>query len=310
MRLIFFGNPRFAVPSLERLASSSHDVACVVTSQDRPAGRGRKLRVPDVKLAAERLGLPVTQVEDLRNASFLEKIAGYAALLFVVVAFRILPPELFSIPQNGAVNLHASLLPKYRGAAPINRAIMAGETETGVTTFQIERRVDTGGILLQYSEPILPDDTFDSLHDRLSVLGADALVETLDGLESGSLQQKPQDASTATRAPKLKPEDAEIDWSKSAEVIRNQIRGLCSTPGAFTYLNGTKLKIFAGEVIEQPVEGMNPGKITGSNGSAGLLVACGSGMLRILDLQPSGKRRMRAEDFLRGHPISAGEQLG
>ncbi len=309
MRLIFFGNPKFAVPSLERLASS-HDVACVVTSPDKPAGRGRKLRVPDVKLVAERLGLPVLQAGDLKDSSFLAEIARYAALLFVVVAFRILPPELFSIPQLGAINLHASLLPRYRGAAPINRAIMAGETETGVTTFLIRKKVDTGGILLQRSEKILPNDTFGSLHDRLSAIGADVLVETVNGLESGTLKPVPQDSINATKAPKLKPEDGRIDWSRSAEEIRNQVRSLCPIPSAHTDRNGEKLKIFSSEIVRSALRDHNPGEIIRNNGISGLVVACGKGLLRILELQPAGRKRMNAEDYLRGYPIEPGEKLG
>ncbi len=309
MRLIFFGNPEFAVPSLERLASS-HDVACVVTSPDRPAGRGRKLRIPDVKSAAERLGLPVLQVEDLKDSSFLAEIARYAALLFVVVAFRILPPELFTIPQLGAINLHASLLPRYRGAAPINRAIMAGETETGVTTFLIRKKVDTGGILLQRSEVILPDDTFGSLHDRLSVIGADVLVETVNGLESGTLKPVPQDSTFASKAPKLSPEDGRIDWGRPAEDIRNQIRGLCPVPCAYTYRDGKKLKVFNSEIVSATLKDHNPGEIMLNGDNSGFVVACGKDLLRILELQPAGRKRMNASDYLRGYPVRPGEKLG
>lgn len=310
MRLIFFGNPNFAVPCLEVLASSSHEIACVVTSLDRPSGRGRKLRAPDVKITAERLGLPVLQVQDLRDGSFLEKIAQYAAALFAVVAFRILPVELFGIPPFGAINLHASLLPRYRGAAPINRAIMAGETVTGVTTFQIRKKVDTGDVLLQREEAISPNDTFDSLHDRLSLLGADVLLETIDGLEKGTLKPVVQDPAAASKAPKLQPDEGEIDWSEPAEAINNRIRGLSSTPGAFTYRDGDKLKIYVSEPIEASREGFAPGEVIPANGADGLVVAGGSGWLRVLELQPAGKKRMKAEDYLRGYPLAEGEVLG
>ena len=310
MRLIFFGNPKFAVPSLKRLASSSHEIVSVVTSPDRPSGRGRKLRAPDVKVAAKQLGLPVLQVEYLKDTSFLEKIAELAAALFVVVAFRILPSELFGISPLGAINLHASLLPKYRGAAPINRAIMAGETVTGVTTFQIKKKVDTGNILLQRGEMISPDDSFDSLHDRLSHLGAELLLESIDGLENGTLKPVAQDPALATKAPKLQPGEGEIDWSKPAVVINNLIRGLCSVPGAFTYRSGNKLKIYRSEPIETQRPGYKPGQVVFDDDISGFVVASGEGWLRLLDLQPAGKMRMKAEDYLRGYPFAMGETLG
>jgi len=309
MRLIFFGNPKFAVPALEKLASS-HETACVVTSPDRPSGRGRKLRAPEIKTAAERIGLPVLQVEDLRDSSFLQKITQYAAALFAVVAFRILPVELFGIPPLGAINLHASLLPKYRGAAPINRAIMAGETVTGVTTFQIRKKVDTGDILLQREVAISPGDTFDSLHDRLSLLGADILLETIDGLERGALKPVAQDPASASKAPKLRPDEGQIDWSESAVVINNHIRGLSSTPGAFTFRDGGKVKIYSSEPIEASRPGLKPGEVVLGDGVEGLVVAGGAGWLRVLEVQPAGKKRMKAEDYLRGYPLAEGDVLG
>lgn len=310
MRLIFFGNPKFAVPGLQKLASSSHEIACVVTSPDRPSGRGRKLREPEVKTAVAKLDLPVLQVEDLKDSTFLEKLGQFAAALFVVVAFRILPVELFSIPHHGAINLHASLLPRYRGAAPINRAIMAGETVTGVTTFQIKKKVDTGNILLQREEAILPDDTYDSLYDRLSMVGADLLLETIDKLERDELDPITQDPSLATKAPKIHPSDGEIDWSQPAATVNNLIRGLCSTPGAFTYRSGSKLKILAAEPIEESRAGLGVGEVVAEDGCDELVVASGSGWLRIHELQPAGKKRMKARDYLRGNPIARGEVLG
>jgi len=310
MRLVFFGNPKFALPSLKRLVSSSHDIACVVTSPNRAAGRGRKLHVPEVKSAAERYGLPVLQVEDLTDSSFLEKLAQLAAALFVVVAFRILPPELYSIPEYGAINLHASLLPRYRGAAPINHAIMAGETETGVTTFQIKKKVDTGAMLMQRKEKILPDDTFDSLHDRLSLLGADVLLDTINGIERGIIEPIEQDASQASKAPKIRPEQGEIDWSRPAETINNLIRGFCSRPGAYTFRKGNKLKIFRSEVLHIGKNTFEPGRLVKLDDVDGLLVATGDGVLRLHELQPSGKKRMKADDYLRGYPSESGEKLG
>jgi len=310
MRLIFFGNPKFALPSLERIASSSHEIACVVTSLDRPAGRGRKLHVPEVKAVTQNLGLPLLQVDDLKAPGFLQKVAGFAAALFIVVAFRILPPELFSIPKMGAVNLHASLLPMYRGAAPINRAIMAGETVTGVTTFQIKKKVDTGDMLLQREEQISQDDTFDSLHDKLSLLGADVLLETIDRLESGDIQPVPQDQSRSSKAPKLKPEDGEIDWSRNAVDIRNHIRGLCSSPGAYTMRSGSKLKVFSAEAVGAGNEVSKPGEVHTGELNRSFIVATGDQSLQLLEVQPAGKKRMTAEAYLRGYPLKTGEVLG
>jgi methionyl-tRNA formyltransferase len=281
-----------------------------VTSPDRPSGRGRRLKAPEVKTAADKLGLPVMQVDDMRDASFLERIARYAATLFAVVAFRILPESLFEIPPLGAINLHASLLPKYRGAAPINRAIMAGETLTGVTTFQIKRKVDTGEILLAREESISPEDTFDSLHDRLSRVGADVLLETIDGLEKGVLKPRAQNPTQATKAPKLKPEDGRVVWSESAHVICNQVRGLCSSPGAFAYRDGKKLKIYRCQPVQTIAPNLRPGQVVTSSDVDGFVVATGSGLLRILELQPAGKKRMNAGDYLRGYPLAEGEVLG
>lgn len=310
MRLIFFGNPKFALPSLNKLASSSHEIACVVTSPDRPSGRGRKLRPPEVAVKAKELGLPLVQVEKLKDKDFLEKISSFAAALFVVVAFRILPPQLFEIPPHGAINLHASLLPKYRGAAPINWAIMRGEKATGVTTFQIKKRVDTGDVLLQKEVPIHLDDDYDSLYERLSQTGADLLVETVDRIERGDIEPVSQDPSEATSAPKLTPEHGEIDWSRPAAEIRDQIRGLSSKPGAYTFRDGDKLKIYRSEPVEAAKPGYTPGRIVDNSATNGLVVAAGDVWLKLLEVQPAGKQRMKADDYLRGNPPKSGEVLG
>jgi len=308
MRLIFFGNPKFAIPSLSKLASSSHEIACVVTSPDRPSGRGQKLRPPEVAVKARELGLPLIQVEKLKDKDFLEKISSFAAALFVVVAFRILPPQLFEIPPHGTINLHAALLPKFRGAAPINWAIMRGERVTGVTTFQIKKRVDTGDLLLQKEEQIHPDDDYDSLYERLSQTGADLLLETVNLIERGEITPVSQDPSQITSAPKLTPEHGEIDWSRSAEEIHNQIRGLSSKPGAYTFRDGVKLKIYKSELIDPTEPGVTPGTIVDSE--KGLVVATGNTWLKLLEVQPAGKKRMKADDYLRGYPPESGEALG
>jgi len=310
VRLIFFGNPKFAVPSLRELSSSRHEIAAVVTSTDKPSGRGRKLRQPEVKIEADRLGIPVLQVEDLRGKDFLDKIAAFAAALFVVVAFRILPPQLFEIPPQGAINLHASLLPKYRGAAPINRAIVAGETETGLTTFQIKKRVDTGDVLMQDKIPIHPDDNYDSLSERMSDVGARLLVATVDGLESGTLSPIAQDPAKASPAPKIKPEEGEIDWSRSAAEVRNQIRGFTSKPGAYTFLEGGKLKVFSVQHADIDSASDHPGEIVRVSPRDGIFIVTGDGVLEIVELQPSGKKRMKTLDYLRGHSLTEGTVLG
>ncbi len=257
-----------------------------------------------------RLGIPVIQAEDLKGKDFLDKVAAFAAALFVVVAFRILPPQLFEIPPHGAINLHASLLPRYRGAAPINRAIAAGETETGVTTFQIRKRVDTGDVLMQERVPIDPDDDYDSLSEKLGIVGADLLVRTVEGLEAGSLKPLPQDASQASPAPKIAPDEGRIDWAMTATEIRNHIRAFASKPGAFTALGGEKLKIFRARIADFVETSAIPGEIVLVSPKDGLFVGTGDGVLEITELQPAGKKRMSSQDYLRGNTVSKGTVLG
>ncbi|GBD93794.1 methionyl-tRNA formyltransferase [bacterium BMS3Abin05] len=310
MKIVFMGTPDFAIPTLEALLESSHLVAGVVTRQDKPKGRGRKLLPSPVKAAAEKYGLPVLQPESLKSRAFLERLSEWGADVFVVVAFLILPPEVFKLPPKGTINLHASLLPKYRGAAPIQWALINGENETGVTTFFIDEHVDTGNILLQEKVKIYPEDTAEVLRERLAYLGGKVMVRTLDLLERGELEPKPQ-AGEATRAPKIRKEDCEINWSQPAGKIVNLIRGVSPVPGAFTYFRGKIFKIHRAKVSEHHTHAKGlPGEIVYVHSKKGLIVRSGEGTIELIEVQPAGGKRMSALDFLRGHRIQKGEILG
>lgn len=310
LRIVFFGTPEFAVPSLEALHQSRHRVVAVVTTPDRQRGRGLNVQPSQVKLCAIRHQLPVLQPEELTDPTFLAELRRHAADLFVVVAFRILPPEVFTMQPRGTINLHASLLPKYRGAAPINWAIINGERETGVTTFFIEEKVDTGAILCQRQVPIGPDETAGQLHDRLALVGAELLVETVDGIAEGRLVGVPQQGEPS-RAPKIVREMCEIDWRKPAVQIHNLVRGLCPFPGAFTYLERKILKLYRTQVVKPYGHGKRPGQVARVDRKGGILqVATGEGVLGLIELQPEGKRRMTAEEFLQGHLLQPGTILG
>ncbi len=238
------GTPDFAIPSLKRLIQSRHAVVGVVTIPDKPKGRGRRLSASPVKIFALEHDLKVLTPERLEDESFVDALKELSPDLIVVVAFRILPEVIFSLPPLGTINLHASLLPKYRGAAPINWAIMNGETKTGLTTFYIKKKVDTGDIILQREIEIYPEENFGQLHDRMAELGAEVLLQTVDLIEKGEAKAFRQDEALATPAPKITPEHCQIDWSREAVQIKNQIRGLAPSPGAFTQFRGKILKIF------------------------------------------------------------------
>ncbi len=302
------GNPQFAVPTLEKLLSSNHEVAAVVTSPDRPQGRGKHIAPPAVAEYSRQRGLNLIQQENLSEEGFLAKISALAVAIFIVVAFRILPPELFSIPELGAVNLHASLLPKYRGAAPIQWALINGESQTGLTTFSIQKRVDTGGILLREKVDIEPLETADDLSARMSLVGADLVLRTLDLLESGNFTPLPQDNSQASKAPKIKPTDGQIDWSMPAERIVNLIRGLSSHPGAFTFFDGKKLKLYRARVVEANDSSM-PGEVIEVDGKVGIIVKAGKNAVQIDEIQMEGKKRLPCCDYVRGCPIREGQTL-
>jgi methionyl-tRNA formyltransferase len=285
-------------------------VVGVVTGPDKPAGRGLHLQPTPVKKLAASVGLPILQPEKLRDPRFIENLRAWEAEVFVVVAFRILPPEVFTIPPLGAVNIHAALLPQYRGAAPIQWAIINGEHETGVTTFLIEEKVDTGDMILQRKTAIGEFETAGELHDRLAVMGADLLVETLAQIAAGAVLRQPQ-VGQISLAPKITKEMATINWQKSAREIFNFVRGMNPVPGAFTIREGRNLKIFRTHVINDFSSGHAAGVVVRANERKGeLVVQAGMGHLAIDELQIEGKRRVSAAEFLRGHPVTIHEKLG
>ncbi|MEI8188472.1 MAG: methionyl-tRNA formyltransferase [candidate division NC10 bacterium] len=304
MRIIFMGSPTFAVPSLTRLVDAGHTLSLVVTQPDRPAGRGRDLRPSPVKLAAERLALPLAQPERLSDPDVLATLQGARPDVIVVVAFgQFLPQPVRERPPLGCINLHASLLPKYRGAAPIHRAVMAGETETGVTIMRVERRMDTGSILLQRVCPISPTDDAGSLHDRLSVLGAEALTDALSILTDGRAVWTPQDESRATLAPKLGDQDCRLEIRGDPVALVNHIRGLSPSPGAYLILlDGRRIRILKAEASS---EAGPPGVILRIDQIV-VVLGTGTGAVALREVQPEGKRRMTGAEFAHGRHLCVG----
>ncbi len=306
MRIVFMGTPEFAVPSLRTLVNSGFEIAAVVTNPDEPRGRGLKVFPPAIKSAAEGLGLPVIQVASLKDPGFAGSINSISPDLIVVVAFRILPREIFTIPKLGTFNLHASLLPRYRGAAPINWAIINGERETGVTTFFLDDKVDTGRIILQKKITIGGDETAGELADRLSATGSDAVLETVKMIEQGTVKVMEQDGTLATKAPKISKEDCLIEWSKPAEAVHNFIRGFSPEPAAFSFMNGKMLKVFRTKRTGESNTDQ-PGSVSVVGGR--LFVGCGDEKLEILELQSEGKKKLDAREFVRGARIESGTRL-
>ncbi|WP_223833805.1 methionyl-tRNA formyltransferase [Spirosoma profusum] len=303
LRIIFMGTPDFAVPSLQRLLSAGCNVVAVVTAPDRPSGRGLQLTTSSVKKAAEAANLPVLQPEKLRDPAFLEQLANYQADIQVVVAFRMLPEVVWSMPTIGTFNLHASLLPNYRGAAPINWTIINGETETGVTTFFIEKEIDTGQMIFQDSEPVYPDDTAGLLHDRLMERGANLVLKTVQAIESGTYPRSVQpNADNLRPAPKLSRETTEINWNQPAISIRNFVRGLSPYPSAWTLINGKTYKVFSATLANESPFAAEPGEAYSDNKTK-ILIRAADGWLQLDSLQAEGKRRMTAEEFLRGNKL-------
>ncbi|MFH2056139.1 MAG: methionyl-tRNA formyltransferase [bacterium] len=309
MRLLFFGTPRFASIALEKVLVSAHKVVAVITAPDKPSGRGRQLQQSEVKQTALAHGLEVLQPAKLRAADFLERIKTLQADLFAVVAFRILPEKLFSIPPWGAINLHASILPQWRGAAPIERALMAGATRTGVTTFQIAKDVDTGSLLMSREVEIAPSDTYEELYPRLAEVGAELLVETIDALAAGSLTPQPQDDSLACPAPKITPEDSPIDWQRPAEQIVNQIRALAGSADAYAWLAEKRLKVLRAQSVEMPNGVARPGEVIAADPRQGVVVAAGKGAVALTEVQLQGKKRLPVAAFLNGVKIAPGTRL-
>jgi methionyl-tRNA formyltransferase len=309
MKIVFMGTPEFAIPSLEKIIQSQHQVVGVVTGMDKPVGRGLRIRPTPIKRVAECHELPVLTPVNLKDESFIEALKQWQADLFVIVAFRILPVSVFTIPSKGAINLHGSLLPKYRGAAPINWAIINGETETGVTTFFLNEKVDTGEMILRRKIPIGTGETAGELHDRMSTIGAEVLFETVDLIEKGKAIPQRQEGET-NLAPKITKKVCHIDWSKDARSIVNLIRGLSPYPRAFSYLNGKEYKICRAEIeSEFSTPDQIPGQIVGLDKKCKILVATGEGIVSINSLQPECKCQMTTEEFLRGYTIEMGEVL-
>ncbi|MGA8198595.1 MAG: methionyl-tRNA formyltransferase [Candidatus Sulfotelmatobacter sp.] len=308
LNLVFCGTPRFAVDTLERLVASGFLVRLVVTRPDRPKGRGLESASSPVKQSASRLGLPITQAETIKNnADFRAQLSDLKPDAIVVVGYgRIIPQWMLDLPRLGNINLHASLLPKYRGAAPIQWAIARGESITGVTTMKIDAGLDTGDILLQEEIPIASSDTAETLAPKLASTGADLMVRTLHGLEAGTIQPRKQDDSQASLAPILKKEDGRIDFSRKAGEILNRLRGFQPWPGAYSQFRGKNLQVWRAAEITQSLPGSEL-KVEGDH----LFVGCGhESALELLELQLEGKKRTSAADFVRGYRPQAGEKLG
>jgi len=304
-RIIFFGTPSFAIPTLKRLLQETDEVVAVVTQPDREKGRGRKVVPSPVKEFALQHNLPIFQPKKVKDESFYENLRTLQPDLIIVVAYgQILPKSILDIPRHGAINVHASLLPKYRGASPIAWAILKGEKKTGVTTIKMDEGMDTGDILLQKEIILGERETFETLHDRLALLGEEVLMETLERMERGDLTPIPQDHSEATFAPPFKKEDGRIDWKKEAGEIDRQIRALNPWPGTYTEWKGRLLKIFSGEV-RQGISKGEAGRVVWV-GADFIEVETGNGSLLIKEVQLEGKRRMSVKEFLSGHSIPIG----
>ncbi len=309
MRIVFWGTPAFALPALRALTDEGHQVVGVVTQPDRPAGRGRGVAMSPVKQVALEEGIPVLQPERARGPEFMEQLRALEPDLSVVVAYgQILRPEVLELPPRGSVNIHASLLPELRGAAPIQWAVIRGFEKTGVTIMRMEAGLDSGPMLFRVEEPIRPDEPSSELADRLSEIGAEALIETLALMEGDGLLEVPQDHALATYAPKLDRETARLDWTLPAVEVARWIRGLDEVPGAWSPLGDRgPVKLFRPTVWEGSGE---PGTVLDADPQAGVLVACGEGAVRVAEAQPPGKRRMTAGEWVRGRGIAAGDRLG
>ena len=306
--IIFMGTPQFAVPALKALHKNDQDIALVVTQPDRPKGRGRKLTPSPVKETAMNLGYSVIQPSSVRTTEFSNCIEKHAPDFIVVVAFgHIIPKNILTIPEIGAINIHASLLPKYRGPAPIQWAIINEEKETGVTTMLMDEGMDTGDILLSSDLKISPDDTSDTLHDRLADLGADLLIQTLNAFETGDINPVSQDHSQATYAPMLKKNDGRMNWERSADALEAFIRGMTPWPGAFTFHGKKRLKIFRAKPIVMDTEA-SPGTVIKGFPDE-LWIATGKGVLSIMEVQGESGKRLLIKDFLRGYKLPPGTHL-
>jgi methionyl-tRNA formyltransferase len=309
LRIVFFGTPGFAVPSLQALIGSHHEVAAVVSQPDRPKGRGHQLQPTETKLVAQTHAIPVLQPAKIRDDAFLQQMRDLAPDLGVVVAFgRILPESLLAIPRLGMINVHASVLPRYRGAAPIQRAVLAGDAETGVTIMRVEREMDAGATFAVATVPIPPDATSGDMERTLSHLGARILLPVVDDLAAGRAVETPQDHSRATHAPKMTKTEGPIDWSAAAGVVHNRVRGLQPWPLASTTLGGERYVIRRSVPLADGGTAP-PGTVVRAHGDE-IVVACGEGTaLRVLEIQPEGRRTMTAREFLAGRGIADGARF-
>lgn len=308
LKIIFMGTPEFAVPSLETLMRNNYPIAAAVTQPDRPKGRGRHMIPPPVKACAERHHLPVLQPERVRNSNFIEHLMDLHPDVIVVTAFgQILPREILEIPPKGCINVHPSLLPKYRGAAPIPWTIIRGEEKTGVTIMFVDEGMDTGDILTQEETPIAPEETSGELHDRLAEMGAELLIKAIEMIATDTITRTPQDSSSATYAPRLKKEDGLIRWDTEVHHIVNLVRGFSPAPGSYSFFNGKMLKIFSATGEEASVKDI-PGTVARET-EKGLPVAAKNGFVYLQDVQMENKKRMPVRDFLRGFRISQGDIL-
>ena len=306
-KIVFMGTPEFAVPSLDILVKNGFNVACVVTVPDKPQGRGLKLSQSEVKKYALEHNLPILQPEKLKDEKFIKYLEELSPDIIVVVAFRILPREVYSLAKLGAFNLHASLLPKYRGAAPINWAIINGETKTGVTTFFLDDKVDTGNIIFQEEVDINSDETAGDLHDKLMQIGANLVLKTVRAILNNNAPRIQQSDLKATPAPKIFKEHCKIDWNNPMEKIHNLIRGLSPYPAAFTTYKGKIIKIYKSEKTNTKVD-LLPGSVLVTKED--LFVACNDSYLKIIELQLEGKKRLKTEEFLRGFNFQKEDALG
>lgn len=311
MKIVFFGTPEFAVASLDALVKAGYNIAAVVTMPDKIAGRGHKLIKSDVKVYAEEHGLRLLQPEKLKSEEFVSTLREIDADLFIVIAFRMLPEVVWQMPRLGTFNLHGSLLPKYRGAAPINRAIMNGEKETGITTFFLKHEIDTGDMIEQRSTPIYDDDNVGTVYERLMNMGADMVVHTVESIEKGTLTLQPQPDGEFIPAPKIFKEDCEIDWTKPAVEVHNQVRGLSPYPAAFTTIMDINGKEINAKIFQTAISGPIDHEVTCGEVKVEdkkMYVSTGDNWLEIISLQPAGKKRMLTKDYLLGyHPLKAGK---
>jgi methionyl-tRNA formyltransferase len=305
VRLVFFGTPEFAVAPLKALLDSNHEVIAVVTQPDRQSGRGRKVHACPVKLEASKAVISVFQPEDARNREFINTLTELGPSAIVVVAYgQILPSEIIKLPESGCINIHASLLPRYRGASPINQAIIDGETKTGITTMLMDEGMDTGPVLFQEEIEIRPDDTAGSLSDRLSHLGSGLMLKTLEALETGDVKPEPQ-SGEISYAPLMKKTDGLIDWTKSAPELLNFIRGMNPWPAAYTFLEGERLKILGVKTLDEDSEAGTVKKVSKDE----LVIGAGKGSISVLEIQPPGKKAMLVRDYLQGKKLEKGMEF-